>query len=151
QQIEHVRFGGGIDNRQMLAVVANIQHRNFERGGMPHRGLAGFEINLHTVLPCKFTQPPAESIDLITLCGETNTPAQADPVQALKNMPVALLDLSQQLIETVEVVVLAVVVNHHALNAIDTRHDALHSTFAHPAEPAGRVGQLAARNAHARV
>src|SRR5690554_1018057 len=75
EQVEHVGFGGSVDYRKVLAVVADIEHRDFERGAVTHRCFAGFEIHLHTVLACKVAQSRTEGVDGVARCREADATA----------------------------------------------------------------------------
>src|SRR5690606_31283222 len=123
----------------------------FERGAVPHRSLAGLQVDLDAVLARDAAQPFAEGIERIARFREADAAAQAYPVQAPQDLRVSAFDLREQVVEAAEVVVLAIVVNHHAVEAIDDGPDTLGIALAQAAELAHRVGQLETRVAHPRV
>src|SRR5690606_3822560 len=96
-------------------------------------------------------QARAEGVERIARRGEADATAQAYPLQPLQDLAVAALDFAEQRIEAREVAVLAVVVDHHAVEAVDHRKDPRRIGFAQPAEGPRRVGEVEAGAAHARV
>ena len=151
QQIEHVRFGRAVDHGEILAVETGVEHADLERGGVAHRGLAWLEIDLHAPRAGKVAQARAEGVERIARRGEADAATQAHPLQPLQDLAVAALDFTEQRIEAREVAVLAVVVDHHAVETVDHRQDPRRIGFAKPAEGPRRVGEVETGATDARV
>lgn len=96
-------------------------------------------------------QAVAESVQRVSGLGEVDPAAQADPVDLPKQVAVAMLEFGQQGVEAGEIAVLAIVVDHEA---VDHRHglrDPVQVRFAQAAEGPGGVGQVIAGHADAGV
>src|SRR5690606_6291684 len=93
----------------------------------------------------------AERIHGIAGRREADAAAQADPLQALQNGAIALFGLRQQFVEARKIVVLAIVVDHYAVQLIDDLQNAFRVAFAQAAVGASRVGQVETRATDARI
>src|SRR5690606_11085976 len=151
QQVEHMSFSGGIDNGQMLAVVADVQNADFKRGAVPYCRLTGLEVNLHVVLLRELAQTLAESIYRVTFGGKTDATPKANPLQTPQNFSVPLFDLGQKLIETIQIVIFAVIVNHHTVDLTEHTVYALKVALTQSTKLARRIGEIETGTTDARV
>src|SRR5690606_36391251 len=112
QQVQHVGLDGAVDNRQLLAVVQGVEHRDLEGGAVGDGRFTRLQIDLYTVSLGKGLETDTETIQRIAFAGEVDTTTQTHPLDSLQQRAEALLDLLQHAVEQVEITVLAVVVDH---------------------------------------
>src|SRR5690606_371382 len=151
EQVEHVGFGGAVHHGQVFAVETDIQYADFKCRAVAHGRFAWFQIDLDVVLLGKAAQALAKGVHRIVLGRKADAATQADPLQLPQDGTVALLDLRQQVVESCKVVILAVVVDHDAVDPVHDGQNAFGSAFAQPAIGAGRVGQVETGATDARV
>src|SRR5690606_12464877 len=73
--------------------------------------------------------------------------AQAHPAHLVEQLAEAFLDVPEQPVEQLEILVLAVVVDHEAVEAVDHFRHRARVVLAEPAERPGRIGDVEARSA----
>src|SRR5690554_4670042 len=140
QQIQHVGFDGTVDNRQLLAVVQGVEHRDLKGGAVGDGRFTRLQIDLHAIALGEGLEAGTEAIQRIAFAGEVDTATQAHPLHALEQRAEALLDLLQHAVEQVEITVLAVVVDHETGDQGHHLFNLVGIPLAEAAEGACRVG-----------
>src|SRR5690606_30742293 len=107
--------------------------------------LSRLQIDLDPVTIGEFPQDPAELVDRIVRSGKMNAAAEADPVHPSEEPAEPFLRLCQQLLEKAEISVLAIIVDHEAVDLIDDRSNPVGIPLAEAAEWPGRVSQIELR------
>jgi hypothetical protein len=129
----------------------DVQDGGDEFGGARDGRLARLQIDLHVEPLGELFELGAEPVQGISLFREVQPPAQADPVKLFEQRPVRAGDGVEGRGEAVEVVVLAIVMEHHA--AQTGREFQQRLAVGHPEArvPPRRVGQVEMGMADARI
>ena len=110
--VEHVRLDRGVDDGDVDLVVHHVEHRRDQLGRAGDRRLARLEVDLHAEAVGDVAQHRAEAFDRIAGGREGDAATEAHPLHAVEHRSVALGDQVDRRREGVEVLVLAVEMEH---------------------------------------
>ena len=146
-----MRLDRGIHDRQILAVVHHIQHRHLKACRPSDGCFARFQINLHPEPFGKRLQPRRQPVHRITLAREMNPTTQTHPFQPRQQAAELLLDPRQLPVEQIEIVILAIVMDHEAGNPVHHPLDLARIPLAQSRKRPRRIGKVKAARRKPRV
>src|SRR5690606_576968 len=126
----------------LLLVGELVEAGDLERRAVGYGGLARLQIHFHAILFGERPQPPAKGIERIISAGEMDAAAEANPFYPFEPIAELLHRPRQKAVEELEILVLAVVVDHEPIDAAEHRPNLFRVPFAQAAKRPGGIGKI---------
>jgi hypothetical protein len=137
-----VRLGAGIHDRDIHVVVNDVEDLCDQESGAADNGLSWLQIHLYLKTSGEVGQRLSEAVEWIAILGKGDASAEADPPDVMQERIEPDGNRFQNRLEPVEVVVLAVDVEHCPVEEVPDAVDRVGIGGPEPGALSRRIGQV---------